>query len=75
MLCVRCPGSPHAGAVERDDELMSTFVVGVLVTILVVGIVAAIFVLIYVWEKWGRGSRLERRIDRFFDRLSDMFDR
>jgi heme/copper-type cytochrome/quinol oxidase subunit 1 len=54
---------------------MSTLVVAVLVTVLVVGIVVAMFAVIYVWEKWGRGSRVERWVDRFFDRLSDMFDR
>lgn len=54
---------------------MSTTATAVLVTALVFGIVAAIFGLIYVWEKWGRGTRLEQRIDRFFDRVSDMFDR
>jgi hypothetical protein len=54
---------------------MSTTVEAVLVTALVLGIVVAIFGLIYVWEKWGRGTRLERRVDRFFDRLSDMFFR
>lgn len=54
---------------------MSNFVEASLVTALVFGIVAAIFVLIYVWEKWGKGSKLERRIDRLFDRLNDIFDR
>jgi biopolymer transport protein ExbB/TolQ len=54
---------------------MSTTVTAVLVTALVFGIVAAIFAVIYVWETWVRGTRLERRIDRFFDRVSDLFDR
>lgn len=54
---------------------MSTTVEAILITALVFGIVAAMFVLIYAWEKWGKGSRLERRIDRFFDRVSDLFDR
>jgi uncharacterized membrane protein len=54
---------------------MSTIVEAILVTALVLGIVAAIFGLIYAWEKWGKGTRLEQRIDRFFDRVSDMFDR
>ncbi|MGA5545652.1 hypothetical protein ACPCIR_27750 [Mycobacterium sp. NPDC051198] len=54
---------------------MSTTVEALLVTALVLGIVAAIFGLIYAWEKWGKGTRLEQRMDRFFDRLSDMFDR
>ncbi|MEV0674804.1 hypothetical protein [Mycobacterium sp. NPDC050441] len=54
---------------------MSTTVEAVLVTALVLGIVVAIFGLIYAWEKWGKGTRLERRMDRFFDRVSDMFDR
>jgi hypothetical protein len=59
----------------RDDVPMSTTVTAVLVTALVFGIVAAMFGLIYVWEKWGKGTRLEQRIDRFFDSVSDMFDR
>lgn len=54
---------------------MSTTVQAILVTGLVFGIVAAIFGLVYAWEKWGKGTRLEQRVDRFFDRLSDMFDR
>ena len=54
---------------------MSTTVEVILVTALVFGIVVAIFGMIYAWEKWVKGSRLERRIDRCFDRLSDMFDR
>ena len=59
----------------REDVPMSTTATAVLVTALVFGIVAAIFGLIYVWEKWGKGTRLEQRVDRFFDRLSDLFDR
>lgn len=59
----------------RDDVPVSTTVEAILVTALVFGIVAAIFGVIYVWDKWGKGSRLERRVDRFFDRLSDLFDR
>ena len=47
----------------------------VLVTALVLGIVAVMFGLIYVWEKWCKGTAVEKRIDDFFDRLSDMFDR
>lgn len=54
---------------------MSTTVEAILVTALVLGIVAAVFGLIYAWDKWGKGTRLEQRIDRFFDRLSDKFDR
>ncbi|MDF3338808.1 hypothetical protein P3H80_15330 [Mycolicibacterium septicum] len=54
---------------------MSTTVEVILVTALVFGIVVAIFGLIYVWEKWGKGTRLEQRIDRFFDRVSDIFNR
>ncbi|MCW1822620.1 MULTISPECIES: hypothetical protein [Mycolicibacterium] len=54
---------------------MSPTVEGILITTLVLGIVAVIFGLIYAWEKWGKGTRLEQRIDRFFDRVSDMFDR
>lgn len=59
----------------RDDVPVSTTVEAILITALVFGIVAAIFGVIYVWDKWGKGSRLERRVDRFFDRLSDLFDR
>jgi hypothetical protein len=54
---------------------MSTTVEAILVTALVLGIVVAMFGLIYVWETWIKGTRLEQRIDRFFDRVSDMFDR
>ncbi|MGK2866163.1 MAG: hypothetical protein ACSLFA_05900 [Mycobacterium sp.] len=59
----------------RENDSVSTTVEAILITVLVLGIVAAMFGLIYAWEKWGKGSRLERRIDRFFDRLSDLFDR
>ena len=59
----------------RDDVPVSTTVEAILITALVFGTVAAIFGVIYVWDKWGKGSRLERRVDRFFDRLSDLFDR
>ncbi|MBI5737047.1 hypothetical protein [Mycobacterium adipatum] len=54
---------------------MSTTVEAILVTALVFGIVVAMFVLIYAWEKWGKGSRLEQRVDRIFDRLGNLFDR
>lgn len=54
---------------------MSTTVEAVLVTALVLGIVVALFAVVYIWETWGKGSRVERRVDRFFDRLSDLFDR
>jgi len=59
----------------RENVPVSTTVEVILITALVFGIVVAMFVLIYVWEKWGKGSRLEQRIDRFFDRIGDMFDR
>jgi hypothetical protein len=59
----------------RENNSVSTTVEAILITALVLGIVAAMFGLIYVWDRWGRGSRLERRVDRFFDRVSDMFDR
>jgi hypothetical protein len=52
-----------------------TTVEAILVTALVLGIVIALFGGIYAWEKWATGSRLERGVDRFFDRLSDMFFR
>ncbi|MDO3635792.1 hypothetical protein [Mycolicibacterium arseniciresistens] len=54
---------------------MTTTVEVILVAALVLGIVVALFGVIYAWEKWARGSRLERGVDRFFDRLSDMFFR
>jgi hypothetical protein len=54
---------------------MTTTVEVILVTALVLGIVAALFAGIYAWEKWATGSRLERGVDRFFDRLSDKFFR
>ncbi|MET4430532.1 hypothetical protein [Mycolicibacterium sp. 624] len=54
---------------------MSTTVEVILITALVLGIVVAMFGLIYAWERWVKGTRLEQRIDRFFDRVSDMFDR
>lgn len=45
------------------------------VAALVLGIVTALFGVVYAWERWGKGTRLERRLDRFFDRLSDKFFR
>jgi hypothetical protein len=59
----------------RDNDSVSTTVEVILVTALVFGVVVALFGLIYGWEKWGRGSRLEQRADRFFDRVSDIFFR
>jgi hypothetical protein len=55
--------------------MSSTTVEVILITALVLGIVIAMFGLIYAWEKWARRSRLEHLADRFFDRLSDMFFR
>ncbi|MGE2730919.1 hypothetical protein ACQI4F_15675 [Mycolicibacterium vaccae] len=54
---------------------MSTTVEVILVTALVFGIVAALFVAIYAWEKWVKGSRAEQRIDDFFDRVAEKFFR
>ncbi|MCV7279818.1 hypothetical protein H7J88_09155 [Mycolicibacterium flavescens] len=54
---------------------MSTTVEAILITALVLGIVFALLALIFVWETWVKGSRLDRRIDGFFDRLSDKFFR
>lgn len=54
---------------------MSTNVEAILITALVLGIVAALFGSIYAWEKWAKGTRLEQRVDRFFDYLSDKFFR
>jgi len=59
----------------RENVRVSTTVEAILVTALVFGIVVAMFVLIYAWEKWGKGSRLEQRVDRIFDRLGNLFDR
>ena len=59
----------------RENDSVSTTVEAILITALVFGIVAVLFGLIYAWEKWGKDTRLEQRIDRFFDRVSDMFDR
>lgn len=59
----------------REDVPMSATAEVILVTALVFGIVIAMFGLIYVWEKWGKGTRLERCVERFFDRLSHIFDR
>ena len=64
-----------SGAAVREDVPVSTTVEAILITALVLGIVAALFGSIYLWHKWGKGSRLEQRVDRFFDRLSDLFDR
>jgi len=59
----------------RENAPVSTTVEVILIAALVFGIVAALFGSIYLWDKWGKGSRLEQRVDRFFDRISDMFDR
>jgi len=59
----------------REDGSVSIAAEAILITALVFGIVAALFGSIYLWDKWGKGSRLEQRVDRFFDRISDMFDR
>jgi hypothetical protein len=52
---------------------VSTGIEVLLITALVLGIVVALFGGIYAWEKWVKDSRLERGVDRFFDRVSDMF--
>lgn len=54
---------------------MSTTVEVILITALVLGTVVAMFGAIYAWEKWVTGTRLEQRIDYFFDRVSDTFFR
>ncbi|PRC43667.1 hypothetical protein C6A85_000000104160 [Mycobacterium sp. ITM-2017-0098] len=59
----------------HDNDSVSTTVEAILITALVFGIVFALFAAIYAWDKWGTGTRLEQRIDRFFDRLGDLFDR
>ena len=59
----------------RDNVPVSTTVEAILITALVLGIVVALFGLIYAWDKWGKDSPLEQRVDRFFDRVSDLFDR
>ena len=55
--------------------MSSTTVEVILITGLVLGIVVAMFGAIYAWEKWVVGSRAEKRIDDFFDRVSDKFFR
>ncbi|AQA01155.1 hypothetical protein BVC93_00540 [Mycobacterium sp. MS1601] len=59
----------------RENGQVSTTVEAILVTALVFGIVVVMFVIIYAWEKRGKGSRLQRRVDRFFDRIGEMLDR
>ncbi|MGB3484938.1 MAG: hypothetical protein WBB07_22300 [Mycobacterium sp.] len=54
---------------------MSTTAEVIVISAVVLGIVAAIFGLIYVWETWVKGTRLEQRVDRFFDRVSEIFYR
>lgn len=54
---------------------MSTTAEVILITALVLGIVAVLFGLIVVWDRWGKGTRLQRRIDDFFDRVSELFFR
>ncbi|UXA19663.1 hypothetical protein [Mycobacterium sp. SMC-4] len=54
---------------------MSTTVQAILIAALVLGIVVALFASIHLWEKRVEGTRLEERIDRFFDRVSDLFNR
>jgi hypothetical protein len=54
---------------------MSTTVEVILITALVLGIVVAMFGAIYAWDRWASGSRLEQRIDDFFDHVSDKFFR
>jgi hypothetical protein len=67
--------SVSRGDCVRENSSVSTTVEAILITVLVFGIVVAMFGLIYAWDKWGKDTRLERRIDRIFDRVSDMFDR
>ncbi|MGP4058815.1 hypothetical protein ACTWP6_29015 [Mycobacterium sp. 4D054] len=52
---------------------MSTTAEVVLIIVLVFGIVLVIFAAIYAWKKWVNGTWFEQRIDRFFDRLNDLF--
>ena len=54
---------------------VSTTLQVILITALVLGIVAAIFGVVYAWERWLKDSRFGQRVDRFADRLSDVFDR
>jgi hypothetical protein len=60
-----------SGDCVREDVPVSTSGESILIIALASGIVVAIFGLIYVWEKWGKGTQLQQRIDR----VSDMFDR
>ncbi len=52
---------------------MSTTVQVILVTALVLGLVAVVFGLVYLWNSRVEGTDRERKIDGFFDRLSDWF--
>lgn len=54
---------------------MSTGIEVLLITAVVFGTVIALFGAVYAWEKRVKGTTLEKRIDGFFDRLSDRFDR
>ncbi|BDH59155.1 hypothetical protein [Tsukamurella sp. PLM1] len=52
---------------------MSTTMQVVAITALVLGLVAAVFGLVYLWNTKIEGTDREKRIDGFFDRLSDRF--
>ncbi|GAA1081085.1 hypothetical protein [Tsukamurella spumae] len=52
---------------------MSTTVQVILITALVLGLVAVVFGLVYLWNSKVEGTDREKKIDGFFDRLSDRF--
>lgn len=52
---------------------MSTTMQVLLITALVFGLVALLFGLVYLWEYKLKDTTIEKRIDGFFDRLSDRF--
>lgn len=46
-------------------------VIGILA--LIFGLVAVLFGLVYLWEYKLKGTAVEKKVDGFFDRLSDRF--
>ncbi|CAM3143060.1 hypothetical protein [Tsukamurella hominis] len=52
---------------------MSTTLQVLLITALVLGLVAVVFGLVHLWNTKVEGTAREKKIDGFFDRLSDRF--
>ncbi|CAM3864449.1 hypothetical protein ACXYTP_12515 [Tsukamurella ocularis] len=52
---------------------MSTTAQVILITALVLGLVAVVFGLVYLWEYKLKGTDIEKKVDGFFDRISDRF--